>query len=127
MKTCYQHPERTMFAYCDQCARACCDDCCLELFGEYVCERCKHRMVGEIDRGAVQGDAMRSALMAGAGVVVLGFLLGPLAMARTRVAGRLLERTPWLRGYWHIRATWVLGALAVLQGIVWLLGVTVFR
>jgi len=127
MRQCYQHPDRGMFAYCDQCSRPCCDDCCVDVFGDYVCEGCKQRMLREIDRSAVQGDAQRAALMAAGGVVVLGFVLGPVAILRARASGGSLDRARWLRGRWHLRAAWVLGVLACLQGIVWLLGVTVFR
>ncbi len=120
--TCYQHAERPVVAYCDQCARPCCRDCSLELFQQYFCERCKRRVADELRRDAVQPDAVRAVIIGAIGVVAFGFVLGPYAIWRARMASRMLERTPWMRGHWHVRAAYALAGLATLMGILTLLG-----
>ena len=127
MKHCFHHPKRIVFAFCDQCGKPCCDDCTLAVFNDYFCDNCKNRMAKDIDEAAVQPDALRAALFAGGGLFAVGFLLGPWAIFRTRVATALLTRCPWFRGAWHVKAAWVLGVLAVMQGVVWLLGLTLFK
>lgn len=126
MKRCYQHPERAHYAFCSQCGKPCCSDCSVELLGEHHCEPCKTRMNREIVRGTVQPHALRAAVLAGGGMLVFGVVLGPLALFRARMGAVMLDRAPWLRGQWHVRAAWVLGVLAILNGIIWLVGIIFF-
>lgn len=115
---CTQHPDRAVLAWCDQCGRPSCSDCTLELFDQYLCPVCKTRAVSEVSRGAVQQDALRAVVIASVGVLAFGLILGPYAIVRARMAARSLERTPWLRGWWHVRATYFIGALALIQGLI---------
>lgn len=127
LKRCHEHPERNVFAWCDHCNRPCCDECAVEIAGDWLCERCKQRVAADVTAARPHGDALRASLVGAAGVVLGGLLLGPYALFRARASRDALERAPWLRGRWLLRAAWVLGALATLQGLVWLLGVMVFR
>jgi hypothetical protein len=119
---CHQHDDRPLAAHCALCQRPCCRDCAIELFEQHFCETCKHVVSQSIERDAVQPDALRSALLAAVGIFVAGFVLGPYALWRAWGTARLLEQTPWLRGRWHVRAAYVLGAIATLQGLIQLWG-----
>ena len=120
--TCHEHTERPLAAWCEHCTRPCCRDCTVEFFDQQLCEKCKLRVADEIQSEAVQPDALRAAFMGALGIVFLGFLLGPYAFWRARMASQLLDRQPWLRGRWHVRAAYVLAALATAQGLVTLAG-----
>ena len=76
----------------------------------------------DINQGAVQPDAWRALIIAAVGVFVMGFALGPYAIWRARHASEMIEASPWLRGRWHVRAAYLLGALALVQGLVGLAG-----
>jgi hypothetical protein len=127
LKRCHEHRERSVFAWCDHCNRPCCDDCAVEILGDWVCERCKLRLAEDVAVARTHGEALRAGVIGALGVVVGGLLLGPYALFRAHAASGLLDRAPWLRGRWLVRAGWLLGALGTLQGLVWLLGMTVFR
>ena len=119
---CYKHDDRPVVAYCDQCARPCCRSCVLEVFDQYLCERCKQNAVDSVNRAEVQQDALRAVVMGAVGIFVLGFALGPYAIWRASTASKILDASPWLRGRWHVRAAYVLGALATAQGLITLGG-----
>ena len=121
-RCCYQHDERPLVAYCDQCTRPCCRDCCVELFERYFCERCKSMVAQELQRDMVQPDAARCPIIAAIGIFLMGFVVGPYAIWRARMARRLLDRSPWLRGRWHLWATYVLAGFAIVQGVVSVIG-----
>jgi hypothetical protein len=115
---CYQHEDRPLVAYCAMCQRPCCRDCTLEIYEQYFCETCKHRVAQSIDRDAVHPDAMRSVMLAAVSVFVAGFLVGPYALWRAWSTSQNLAQTPWLRGRWHLRAAYLLGALGTASGLI---------
>ena len=119
---CYQHEERPLVAWCHQCARPCCRDCCLEMFDRYYCERCKNAVADELQKDAVQPDAMRAPIIAIAGLFIAGFLLGPYALWRANMARQQLQVRPWMRGRWQIYATFVIAGIATVQGVAILVG-----
>ncbi len=115
---CHQHAEQPLMAYCDRCSRPCCRDCAVELFERYFCGKCRDRIAGELQFDAVQPEALSAVVLAGIGMFLAGALLGPYALWRSYRATQSLERTPWLRGRWHIRAAMLLGALGFVQGLI---------
>lgn len=119
---CYQHPQRPVVSACARCGRPFCRDCGLEMLGMHLCEGCKLKVATEIENKVVLPDANRALLMAALGLFAAGFVLGPYALWRASQAQRLLRWTPWLRGRWHIRAAFVLGGVATLQGVMFLVG-----
>jgi len=121
---CHSHAQRPVVAYCEQCARPCCRDCTVELFDQTFCPRCKKNAVDTLERHAVVPDALNAALVGALGVMIFGFVLGPYAIWRARTAAKMVERAPWFRGMWHIRAAYMLGAIATLSGVITLLGKT---
>ena len=119
---CYQHEGQPLVAWCSQCARPCCRDCCLEILGQYFCERCKNSLVNELGRDRVQVDAMRAALIATVGLFLGGFLLGPYSLWRARAAREYVVCRPWVRGRWQVYAAVLIGAVATVQGLLVLAG-----
>jgi hypothetical protein len=119
---CHQHEEQPLVAWCSQCARPCCRDCCLEIFGHYFCERCKNAMAHDLQRDAVQAAASRAPLIATVGLFLAGFLIGPYALWRARTARGHVQARPWMRGKWQVYAAFFLGSVAAVQGILVLAG-----
>lgn len=114
---CFEHTERPVVAYCDQCAKPCCRDCSVELFEQYFCPRCKALAVEDLKVNAVVPDALRAVVIGAVGIVIAGFVLGPYAIWRAHQASVLIERAPWFRGRWHVRAAYILGGLATFMGV----------
>ncbi len=122
--TCHKHEERPLVAYCASCQRPCCRDCTVEIFEHHFCEACKQDVTESISNDEVQSDAMRAVMLATVGIFAAGFAIGPYAIWRAHSASKILEQTPWLRGKWHVRAAYLLGALATVQGLLFLWGRT---
>ncbi|MEL6181246.1 MAG: hypothetical protein AAFS10_19975 [Myxococcota bacterium] len=122
---CYQHEDGSLMAYCAGCARACCQDCVLEVGGHYYCERCRDHVAADVYQVRVLPEARNALFMSMIAVVLgvgyVGLLLGPYAIWRAHKAQMLLDDAYWIRGQWHVRAAKVLGGCAVIIGAVTLM------
>ena len=119
---CYKHEHRTLMAYCAGCGVPCCQDCVLEIDGDYYCERCRDQIASDIYRARVLPEAQRAVLIATLGLVFglrfVGLAVGAYAISRAWNASKRLDGVPWVRGRGLVRATYALGACAIAIGVI---------
>jgi hypothetical protein len=80
------------------------------------------RVAGQLHADKVHPDAVRVLLISLLSVFMFGFAVGPYAIWRGTKVARTLERTPWLRGRWHVLAGFALAGFGTALGLVFLLG-----
>ena len=122
-RSCYNHDDKPMMAFCGVCGKPCCVDCTLEIAGDYYCEPCKNTVAREVYNNQVLGTASSALLLSVVGAIaglfgISGLIIGAFAMMRAERARRALEHLHWLRGGWHVKATFLLGAFSITVALI---------
>jgi hypothetical protein len=118
---CLNHPEMAAIAPCTGCAESFCARCLVTIKSERYCGSCK-TMAVPAAASAVQvpckeaSDALKYAIV---GLLILGPILEPIAMARAFKARALLKGDPTLTGIGKANVALMLSTIVIL---LWVFG-----
>jgi len=118
---CANHPDVLTSQACEQCRRAFCDDCLVNIQGRRLCGECKAILVRGLQRRSGGGNqhASEAFVLALVGILICGPILQPLALYKALQARKAEAADPTLPGRWKTTAALIISSVVLLFYVVY--------
>jgi len=123
---CLKHAASAATGTCAACAESFCSPCLVTIKGAQYCAECKKSALGQDAIAANDGpagvceeagQALKYALI---GIIVLGIILGPIAISKALKAKRMIAQNPRLEGSGKATAAVIIGILDIIFSILFI-------
>lgn len=120
--SCRNHPQTSAVATCAGCAEPFCHNCLVQMGGQNYCGSCKvlalngrvPTLENRMRPCTEAGEALKFALI---GIFCVGFILGPMAIAKAVNAKKLMRDDPALLGSGKANAAIVVGIIVLANSL----------